>query len=164
MNVTRLHCITSRAASTCTRAADERLLSEDIPAALSTQVSPSSPCDRHLTTLQYSNSVVLYYLADVKDLAYQEYAVPHQSMSEAYHQSPSTPGRAPPPLQNFLPKPPPVPPPPEQYYAATEICNAGYIPPPPPLSTPPAVRVTSSKPRRPRQQSSNSSPRKYVGP
>lgn len=105
----------------------------------------------------------LYCFPDVKDLAYQEYAIPHQSMSDSYHQSPSTPGRAPPPLQNFLPKPPPVPPPPEQYYAATEICNAGYIPPPPPLSTPPAVRVSSvSKSRRPRQNTA--SPRKYVGP
>lgn len=101
----------------------------------------------------------------MKDLAYQEYAVPHQSMSEAYHQLPSTPARGPPPLQAFLPKPPSVPPPQEQYYAATEICNAGYVPPPPPLSTPPAVRVSSvqSKSRRPRHNT-GSSPRHYVGP
>ncbi|GLV33666.1 Discoidin domain receptor [Carabus blaptoides fortunei] len=90
---------------------------------------------------------------DVKDLAFQDYAVPHHSLPEAY-QTPLTPGRAPPPLQTLLPKPPPVPPPPEQYYAATEICNAGYVPPPPLLTTPPTVRVAAgSKNRRPRHAS-----------
>lgn len=103
----------------------------------------------------------MYIWTDVKDLAFQDYAVPHHSLPEAY-QTPLTPARAPPPLQTLLPKPPPVPPPPEQYYAATEICNAGYVPPPPLLTTPPTVRVAAgSKNRRPRHASS---PRKYVGP
>lgn len=85
--------------------------------------------------------------ADVRD---PEYAVPLQP--------PPTP-RAPPPLQNFLPKPPPVPPPPERcYYATTEICNTGFVPPPPPLSTPPPVRLS----RQPRYVANNM--RTYVGP
>lgn len=102
---------------------------------------------------------------DVKDLAYQDYAIPHHSTPDPYCSPQQTPSRNPPLLQTLLPKPPPVPPPPEQYYAATEICTGGYIPPPPPLSTPPTARVGGSGSNKMRRTPRHTpSPRKYVGP